>query len=455
MHRLRLVALSAVLIFGALSVLSSQGIFPTGAGVLPYEPDLRFGMAFTGKLCRATHGDGGLIVAALEKGAPCQFMPDPSRNLSTSYRIEAAQRLRQGPQGEHFGIFFGDHADTNRVSYLTVTMTNSGVVALEYLDAGSKWNRIPAVSPAPKPRVTPGAINRVAVEVRDKEVRAFINGELFASGVSPVPVDGRVGVYVDEVGQEVVFSEFRISSLSPPTTTTIVNKPAGSDIRVTPGGKLFLEDDLTAQQTFAPIQDEFCSTAYADGGLRITGRGDNGCEWYPGNLTEAPMRARFELSTRTLKGDTTGMVLGYSSRADKLHYHFLTSMTGQFALEISQNGSSKPLIPWTASPTVRTTQGATNRLAVEVDNQELRTFINGQFVGRAVSPEVVQGGYGFLVIASGSVAVFSNLRITDLTGSQTTTKEGGAGRALATGGKRSGAGRPEPTGGESRGRPKP
>lgn len=199
------------------------------------------------------------------------------------------------------------------------------------------------------------------------------------------------------------------------------NPGSTANIAMTPGGTVFLEDDFATEQRLPLIDDKLCSSSYREGGLMV--QTPSGCEWFPGDLAERPMRARFEVSVRILKGEIAGLIVGRSSRADGLHYHFEVDDQGQFGLEMAQNNKATALIPWGASAALRTQPGATNRLAIEVLEQELRCFINGRFVGRAASPQVVQGQWGFIVRGNSGSAVYSNLKIVDLSGPRTTASE--------------------------------
>jgi hypothetical protein len=372
-------------------------------------------------------------------------MLNPDLSLTSPYRIEVAQRQRQGPQDKEFGIFFG-YGET-RTTYFTLTMTNTAEARLEYKDAKNQWNRIQPVTPTPIPRRSPGAINRLAVEARGNELTAFLNGEVLAKGTAPVPIDGPAGLFVDAMGMEVVFSEFRITSLASTTTTKTVPVPP-KEMPMTAGGKAIIDDDLTTNPHLTADTDKFCTKTYADGGLKIVA-GPTGCEFEAEVLNEVPMRIRLEVSSRLIKGDSIGVVFGQTGRKDGLHYHLLVSVTGKFTVEISRDRKTDPLIPWTDHAAIRTAPGSTNRLAVEVLLQEIRVFINGQFAGSVTSPDIVQGGYGFTLLGDGTTAVFSNLKLIDFSAATTTAAtESSTTRAVSVGGKQRPASTGERRGGE-------
>ena len=60
-----------------------------------------------------------------------------------------------------------------------------------------------------------GAVNHLAVEVRDKSIVAYVNGRPVATAELPADGAGTVGLYVDQRGMEVVFSNLRVVELVP------------------------------------------------------------------------------------------------------------------------------------------------------------------------------------------------------------------------------------------------
>jgi hypothetical protein len=60
-----------------------------------------------------------------------------------------------------------------------------------------------------------GAVNHLAVEVRDKSIVAYVNGRPVATAELPADGAGTVGLFVDQRGMEVVFSNLRVVELVP------------------------------------------------------------------------------------------------------------------------------------------------------------------------------------------------------------------------------------------------
>lgn len=430
---MRQTVFSAVIAAACLAAASPSRA--QGGRVL-FEPDLTTRSPLTASACRGTSGDGGLIVANISTDAACVYTVESSRVFTPDYRIESVIRLRQGSNKHNFGLAFGDRADPQRQSFLTVGMNQDGGTSLYYFDAG-KWTRMPSAIPNAKPRTGPGVSNRLAVEVQGREVRAYINDQLIASGTPPVPLDGSVGFFLDGVGQEAVFTLLRVTALAPRTTTSTAPssspaQPGGEgEVKLTSGGIVVVDDDLSTSQSVAVGPDPNCNSSYAEGGLLVA-TGSGGCEMEIRKVNEVEMRARFEVSMRMIKGTTGGVIVGHTAeRADTLHYHLDTNINGQFNLYISQNNKGRSFIEWKDSPAIRKGLGATNRLAVEVLGRELRCFINGQFVGRATSTEMVQGSVWISLAGANVSAVFSNLKIVDFNAGATTASEAGR-RTLTT-----------------------
>lgn len=416
-----------VVVATAVPDTRSQAPAPAGGRVL-YQMDLQTFQPSVGTHCHATSGDGGVIVTSLTDEGDCHFYFDTNLSVATDYRVEVTLRIRQKtPPNGSLGVAFGRAG--KRESYGAFALVDDRVVMGSFSE-DKKWTGLVPVSPAPVARTGIGAVNKFTVDVRGREVTGFLNDQRFASGTSPVPVDGAVAMNVGAKGHEVLVTQFRVTALAPATTTmvvpagqpTIVPAPAGNDFKLTPGGATLIDDDLSTTQRFA-VSGTACTASYSDGGLLVVTNGPDGCEWELQHLNEVPTRARIELSMRFLKGDFAGLIVGYTTRADKLHYHANIIADGRVNLNLSQNGTSTPLIPWGPSAAVRTAAGATNRIAIEVLMQEIRFFINGQPVGRVTSPEVVQGGFGIFVGGPKMSAVFTNLKVTDLGQNTTLSRE--------------------------------
>ena len=60
-----------------------------------------------------------------------------------------------------------------------------------------------------------GAQNTLAVEVRDRSVVAYVNGRPVATAELGVEAAGTLGLYVDQRGMEVLFTNIRVTELSP------------------------------------------------------------------------------------------------------------------------------------------------------------------------------------------------------------------------------------------------
>jgi len=60
-----------------------------------------------------------------------------------------------------------------------------------------------------------GALNTLAVELRDKSIVSYVNGRPVATAELPTETSGTLALYVDQRGMEVVFSQLRVVELLP------------------------------------------------------------------------------------------------------------------------------------------------------------------------------------------------------------------------------------------------
>ena len=60
-----------------------------------------------------------------------------------------------------------------------------------------------------------GAMNTLAVELRDRSIVAYVNGRPVATAELGAEAAGTLGFYVDQRGMEVVFSRLRVVELAP------------------------------------------------------------------------------------------------------------------------------------------------------------------------------------------------------------------------------------------------
>jgi hypothetical protein len=66
---------------------------------------------------------------------------------------------------------------------------------------------------SPSVKTDYGAPNTLAVELRERSVVAYINGRPVATAELPGDAGGALGLYVDQRGMEVLFSNLRVSEL--------------------------------------------------------------------------------------------------------------------------------------------------------------------------------------------------------------------------------------------------
>jgi hypothetical protein len=109
-------------------------------------------------------------------------------------------------------MFAGRGTATDR-TFATLGLTSNGTYRVA--NWNGKW-----VYPVP-PTATRsvktdyGALNTLAVELRDRSVVAYVNGRPVATAELAAEAAGTLGFYVDQRGMEVVFSHLRVVELLP------------------------------------------------------------------------------------------------------------------------------------------------------------------------------------------------------------------------------------------------
>jgi hypothetical protein len=59
-----------------------------------------------------------------------------------------------------------------------------------------------------------GAPNTLAVELRERSIVAYVNGRPVATAELAAEASGTLGLYVDQRGMEVLFTNLRVSELA-------------------------------------------------------------------------------------------------------------------------------------------------------------------------------------------------------------------------------------------------
>ena len=382
-----------------------QGAAAAGGRVL-YQDDLRTVRHWregTDGACKTGYSDVGFIVEDVPPPGSCEFDLVRAGYYTGDVRVEVSVRLRRGNPNGTFGLKFGRVAEDNRL-FQTFTVSAAGTYDLALNDGD--WRVLIPRTPDAVVQPGLGALNRLAVEIRGgRSIRCFVNDKLVGSAVSPREVHGHIGLYLDEVGMEAVFTDLRVIDL---------NSPAPPEV----AGRVIFEDDFLVRRTWPEGTAVPCKTSYAEGGYGIEDVAPEGtCEFTLANVGNLPANVRIEVSAALRKGSQRsafGLKFGKSSADNRFFYTFTVNADGAYRLSL-WNGEWRSPIDLTVDPVLNKGYGAVNRLAVEVRGRAIRCFVNDKLVGSAVSTEDVRGETGLFIARAGMEVIFSKLRVLELT----------------------------------------
>jgi hypothetical protein len=170
--------------------------------------------AGTGTICRSSYADGGFVVENLAASAPCLLGPVRPEAFPARVRIEVTARLRKGTREGAFGIMFASRGGPDNRTFATLGLTANGTYRVASW-SGGKWGYPVPPTATRSVKTEYGAPNTMAVEVRDRSVVAYVNGRPVATAELSAEASGTLGLYVDQRGMEVLFSNLRVSELAP------------------------------------------------------------------------------------------------------------------------------------------------------------------------------------------------------------------------------------------------
>ncbi len=185
----------------------------------------------------------------------------------------------------------------------------------------------------------------------------------------------------------------------------------------TRSGKVLFEDDFRSRRNWEEGTSGACKAAYSEGGLSVENVAPRGtCEFNLLKVGYLHDRVQIEVSVRLRKGDQAGAVglkFGRPAKGERF-YTFAVSANGAYRLAKRNGGWIYP-IDWTSDPIVKQGYGATNRLAVEIRGRTIECYVNGKYVGSYEDTSEVRGNVGLYLDMKGMEAVFSDLRVAELT----------------------------------------
>jgi hypothetical protein len=210
-------ALAAVLALAACGPpVGPRTTIPGASSRVYFEDDLRVARnwpAAHGTICKSSYAHGGYVVENIAPAAPCLLGPVRAESFPASVRIEVSARLRKGSREGAFGLMFGVRGGPAARTFATLALTGNGTYRVA--SWSGKWAYPVPPTPSRVVKTDYGALNTLAVEARERSVVAYINGRPVATAELGTEAFGSLGLYVDQRGMEVVFSDLRVVELQP------------------------------------------------------------------------------------------------------------------------------------------------------------------------------------------------------------------------------------------------
>jgi hypothetical protein len=392
----------------------ATGTPPSTGGRVLFEDDFRTKRQLldqTGPFCKTSYGDGGLIVEDVALQGRCRLILSNAGEFRANVRIEVSARLRRGGQNYGYGLMFGRTQDGR--SYYTLTINKDGYYTVS-LNQDGKWTPLLDWKQDPAVKLGYGSMNRMAVEVQGRSIRAYINDKHVGVVQSPAEPTGQIGFYLDLLGMETVFSDLRVTELPRVTgpTPQVSSKSPGPPVA---GGRVLFEDNFRTQQWRSGIGD-CAKSSYGDGGFIVENiHQSSGCGFRLSEAGKFSGNVRIELTAALRKGRQDsgyGLVFGMEEPGRSRFYTFYVTADGWYGL--LANRDSKVLIQWTKHPSVRTGYNGSNNLIVEIQDRTIKVLINGIQVGVVQAPAAIVGSIELGTGWPGMEVIFTNVRVTEL-----------------------------------------
>lgn len=216
MSRFVLTLALALLASGCAPVTYSRTVIAAGPRVL-FDDELRTPRnwaAGAGTSCRSAYADEGFVVTNIAASAPCLLGPVQPEVFPASVRIEITARLRKGTREGAFGLMFAGRGGPDNRTFATFALTANGTYRVASWSSG-KWSYPVPPTATRSVKTEYGAPNTLAVELRDRSIVAYVNGRPVATAELSAQASGTLGLYVDQRGMEVLFTNLRVSALPP------------------------------------------------------------------------------------------------------------------------------------------------------------------------------------------------------------------------------------------------
>ena len=378
----------------ALLVLVSLAA-PARAQTVRIADALASASAYDNSLGLGRHVDVGFQILARQGHVEWLWSAE---SVPNSVRIEVTATHLGGPLERGYGVTFARRSREGDQPWCTMYIETSGSYKLR---CGTE-DVIPWRTHAALARGK-GARNRLAIELRGRQVVLFANDTRLDQWTADRDVSGFLGLSLGSE-MEVRFEGMRVLDL-PPGDMAVGIVPAAV------GAATVRIPDRLAE--FTAFDTDLGSGQYAKGQVVIVGRRPF-AEWlyYYGLI---PTGTRIEATVTLVSGPVTrgyGLAFARASREQGSPWcSFYIAGDTSYKIRCGE----VDMLPWTRSPALQQGVGAVNRIALELRGRTVTLFANGTQLTQWIADRDVSGYIGFEVGSELNLA-FSGLTVYDLPG---------------------------------------
>ncbi len=336
--------------------------------------------------------------------------------------IEANGYLTKGAGKYEYGIVF--RANTDGTAYYVFTVTNDGKYNVSIYKNDAYTDLIPYTESS---AVHVNGDNFFQVVLRGSEFDFYLNGEYLNHASDASYASGVAGLffYNAEPNAEVSFDQFTISTFTPPTPTA---SPAANTTPVADATSAANATPTLVQDTHREFVDDFAGACALFEGANETR--DYKCEngeytmLHKTNVSRWSVYADeysdgiYEADGHFISGSGNyeyGLVVRAQDNPWKF-YGFTVTGSGKYSVFLFANDNYVDLIPYTASPLVKTGT-AVNHFRILAQGSQLNFYLNGEAVGTITDTALNQGSPGFFLnnSAANTKVGFDNFHIAPVT----------------------------------------
>lgn len=165
-----------------------------------------------GEACKRSYENGRLVVENVAESGTCELNLWLVGPLSPHVRIELTAGFVDGSENQDFGLKFG-YKPLPGAGFHTFTIKAQGVYGISSYDGESTWESLTGWRPDPFVYTGDRRENRLALEIRGRELRYFSNGAQLGVLELVHEPEGYIGLYLDAPGLIVRFDELRVVTL--------------------------------------------------------------------------------------------------------------------------------------------------------------------------------------------------------------------------------------------------